>query len=90
MFIFQMCFHNDDSVNDFFEVTFRFPDKSHVLLMRIFDRWGSMVFEQRGNGIGDQIKWDGTFKGRDLQPGVYTYAFQFETEGNEPNGGMEM
>ena len=43
-----------------------------------------MVFEQRGNGIGDQIKWDGTFKGRDLQPGVYTYAFQFETEGNEP------
>lgn len=75
---------NDDSVNDFFEVTFRFPDRSHVLLMRIFDRWGSMVFEQRGTGVGDQIKWDGTFKGRDLQPGVYTYAFQFETEGNEP------
>ncbi|MBK9271207.1 MAG: gliding motility-associated C-terminal domain-containing protein [Saprospiraceae bacterium] len=75
---------NGDGVNEFFEVTFRFPDKSQLLVMRIFDRWGSLVFEQTGNGIGDQVKWDGTTKGRDLLPGVYTYALQFITEGNEP------
>jgi len=39
----------------------------HVL--RIFNRWGELVFETED--IND--KWDGTYRGEDLNPGVYVY-----------------
>lgn len=75
---------NGDGVNEFFEVTFRFPDRSMINQMMIFDRWGNLVFERKGSGIGDNVRWDGTYMGRDLQPGVYTYAIQYQAEGEAP------
>ena len=40
-----------------------------VLTFRIFDRWGEMVFETHERGVG----WDGTYKGKKLDPDVYDY-----------------
>ena len=35
----------------------------------VYDRWGEKVFETNDQTIG----WDGTYKGKDLNPGVFTY-----------------
>lgn len=39
------------------------------MIFRIFDRWGEMVFETEDRLIG----WDGTFRGKALDPDVYDY-----------------
>jgi gliding motility-associated-like protein len=42
------------------------------MLFRVFDRWGELVFESTNRSDG----WDGTFKGRPLDPDVYDYYLQ--------------
>lgn len=37
--------------------------------LKIFDRWGELVFETQDQSLG----WDGTFKGKALDPDVYVY-----------------
>jgi gliding motility-associated-like protein len=39
------------------------------MTFRIYDRWGEMVFEAFDRTIG----WDGSFRGKDLDPDVYDY-----------------
>lgn len=39
----------------------------------IYDRWGSVVFETNDQ----QIKWDGRFKTKYLNPGVFVYSVQY-------------
>ena len=39
--------------------------------MRIYNRWGQKVFET--NDLN--IKWDGTFRGLPVDPGVFVYYF---------------
>jgi len=35
----------------------------------IFDRWGNLIFETKDQNVG----WDGTYKGKKVDPGVYAY-----------------
>ena len=45
----------------------------------IFDRWGNQVFRRQGippSSDGTILGWDGTYKGRIMDPGVYVYAIQ--------------
>ncbi|MEL6923218.1 MAG: gliding motility-associated C-terminal domain-containing protein, partial [Bacteroidota bacterium] len=44
-------------------------DNVEINLLRIYNRWGEMVYET--NDITK--KWDGTFRGQPLNPGVYVY-----------------
>ena len=37
--------------------------------MQIFDRWGEMIFESFDASVG----WDGTYKGKLVQSGTYTW-----------------
>ena len=54
--------------------------------IRIFDRWGNMVYETEneapspstGNGF-----WDGTYNGQDMQSGVYVVVVQVTYIDNE-------
>ncbi|MBL4624022.1 MAG: gliding motility-associated C-terminal domain-containing protein, partial [Flavobacteriales bacterium] len=39
------------------------------LNLEIFNRWGEKVFETNDQSIG----WDGTYKGKDVDPAVYVY-----------------
>ena len=39
------------------------------MVCRIFDRWGELVFESYDRLDG----WDGTFRGKDMDPDVYDY-----------------
>ncbi len=44
-------------------------DRVEIRTLRIFNRWGELVFET--NDVDD--KWDGTFRGQLLNPAVYVY-----------------
>ncbi|MEP7197519.1 MAG: gliding motility-associated C-terminal domain-containing protein [Saprospiraceae bacterium] len=74
---------NGDNLNDVVVPEFRFPDRSRIKVYRVFDRWGGMVYERLEGGFSEKFGWDGKFNGRDLNPGVYTYAILFETKDQE-------
>jgi gliding motility-associated-like protein len=57
---------NGDSENDVLYVRGIWIEK---MIFRIFDRWGEIVFESTDPTIG----WDGTFRGRKLDPDVYDF-----------------
>jgi gliding motility-associated-like protein len=57
---------NGDGVNDEFNVEVRNYLTFHIL---IFDRWGELVFESYDPMVG----WDGTFRGKECNPGVFVY-----------------
>ena len=57
---------NQDNENDVLFVRGRNVEK---LLLKIYDRWGELVFETNQQNIG----WDGTFKGELVDPGVFVY-----------------
>jgi len=63
---------NNDGVNDRFAV-FITPFVERMGPMRIFDRWGNMMYV----GIEEQLTldegWDGTTNGKPVNEGVYTY-----------------
>ena len=57
---------NGDDNNDVLFVRGIFIEK---MIFRIFDRWGELVFESENPQIG----WDGTFRGKKLDPDVYDF-----------------
>ena len=64
---------NGDGINDRFLLQDD-GDVTAVLLMRIFDRWGGMVFEQAQFLPNDPaFGWDGRFRGKPASAGVYTW-----------------
>ncbi len=66
---------NNDGRNDDFKI-FTGLGVTTINYLRIYDRWGNLIHEEKGllpsaAGAG---KWDGTFKGDPLNPGVYIYV----------------
>jgi gliding motility-associated-like protein len=62
------CFTpNNDQINDAWVIDNMelYPDLS----LSIFNKWGNLVFEQRGN----YTPWDGSYNARDLPAGTYYY-----------------
>ncbi|MCB0535380.1 MAG: gliding motility-associated C-terminal domain-containing protein, partial [Saprospiraceae bacterium] len=60
-------------------------DVEMVHLLRIFDRWGELLFERRDFSPNDPAQgWDGTFRGDAVAPGVYVYYLVIRlANGNE-------
>lgn len=63
---------NGDGQNDVLKVFG--PGVASVKLLRVFNRWGQLVFET----TNPNISWDGTFNGAELNPGVYMYYMDVE------------
>ncbi|MCB0564499.1 MAG: gliding motility-associated C-terminal domain-containing protein [Phaeodactylibacter sp.] len=64
---------NDDGRNDRFFI-YDGGDVQVVKTFSIFDRWGNQLFLRTNIGSNDYPNgWDGTFKGRPVNPGVYVY-----------------
>lgn len=57
---------NGDGSNDLLYVR---GNNLYGVRFTIFDRWGEMIFETND----PNIPWDGTFKGKELDPGVFTW-----------------
>ena len=69
---------NFDGMNDVFMV-FGSVAVAQVKEFQVFDRWGNLVYETE-NVITDNpdYGWDGTFKGKPVNPGVYVYSIGIE------------
>jgi gliding motility-associated-like protein len=57
---------NDDKENDILFVRGRNVEE---MVLKIYDRWGELVFETDKKSVG----WDGTYKGDLVEPGVFVY-----------------
>lgn len=65
-----------DGNNDAFTV-FSNGDVQEVLSMRIFDRWGDMLFMQKNFPPNDLSKgWVGTYNGKTLNTNVFVYLIE--------------
>jgi gliding motility-associated-like protein len=63
--------------NGLFYLSSRAPE--HVNWLRIYDRWGSLLFENKDFMTNDpQSGWDGMYKGEILPPGVFVYVAELE------------
>ena len=64
---------NFDGVNDFFTL-YGGPAASSIEVLRIFDRWGGMVYEGFDLALGDEsLGWDGTWRGERMGTGVFAF-----------------
>lgn len=69
---------NDDGINDRFFVN---TDSSvkRITRLRIFDRWGALVFEQKDSSPNaPDAGWDGKIRGKRATQGVYAYTLEVE------------
>ncbi len=84
---------NGDGVNDEFEITGlanSFPDFE----MKIYNRWGNIVFDYKNNGRSIPQWWDGfsngrmTIKSTNMAPtGTYFYVINFNDDNRKPESG---
>jgi gliding motility-associated-like protein len=65
---------NGDQGNDVLYVRGIWIEKC---IFRVFNRWGELVFETTDQNIG----WDGTFKGKKLDPDVFDYYLDVDCLG---------
>lgn len=73
---------NDDGSNDKFYPRGR--GLYSIKVLRIFNRWGEIVFENRNFQPNDASKgWDGKYKGREPHPDVYVYQVEVFCDNGE-------
>jgi gliding motility-associated-like protein len=73
---------NGDGSNDVFIVRGRGLDR--VKSLRIFNRWGEVVFEKRDFAVNDpSAGWDGRYKGNKPQADVYVYQVEIFCENSQ-------
>ncbi|MGC4037232.1 MAG: PKD domain-containing protein [Chitinophagaceae bacterium] len=66
---------NGDGSNDKFYPRGKGIDR--VQLLRVFNRWGEVVFEKDNFPVNDaSYGWDGRYKGKNPQAGVYVYQVE--------------
>lgn len=69
---------NGDGINDYFTISGR-HNLNNIVSFRIFDRWGNQLFEKTDVTPGvPQLGWDGKFKDKPMQPGVYVFVAELE------------
>ncbi len=62
-----------NGINDIFQV-YAGVGVQEILLLRVFDRWGELVYETENISPFDgKTGWDGTFKGQEMNPAVFVY-----------------
>ncbi|MEZ4978315.1 MAG: gliding motility-associated C-terminal domain-containing protein [Chitinophagales bacterium] len=66
---------NSDGVNDLF---YPLNNNLDYYLIKIFNRWGELVYF--GNELGSA--WDGTYKGRNAEIGVYSFYSEYRFKNN--------
>lgn len=70
---------NDDGSNDYF-IGFGFL--SSKVDLKVFNRWGELLYNNEGNNV----PWDGKFKGEHVQGDVYVYkmvAYDYQDQPHE-------
>lgn len=65
---------NPKGLNKEFGPVVAFYGEARPYLLQIYNRWGQLLFESRDVDQG----WDGSYKGKLVQPGVYVYLLNYE------------
>ena len=68
-----------DSYNNTFRPIFTSGYDPYDFHMTIFNRWGEIIFET----FDDQYGWDGTYNGKLMQDGTYTWKIEFKQLKND-------
>ena len=68
---------NGDGNNDVLQCYMGCDFPYQGIRFEVFDRWGGLVYSNKSSEI-NSIVWDGTFKGKALDPGVYAWFFEYE------------
>lgn len=66
---------NGDGINDVFEIFPHCDFELRIIQMEIYNRWGERVYY---SSQPETNPWDGTFKGRELDPGPFTWRLEYE------------
>lgn len=68
---------DQDGLNDFFQVYGSGIGVQEVELLQVWGRWGGLIWEGRHFLLNDPaIGWDGTWKGKSMDPGVFAYSMK--------------
>lgn len=70
---------DDDEFNQTFKPIFSSGFDPYDFNMLIFNRWGEIIFESNNAEMG----WDGTYHGKYVQEGTYTWKIEFKTSKND-------
>jgi gliding motility-associated-like protein len=71
---------NGDGVNDYFLIYGQ--DIINIISLRVFDRWGELIFLNENIAPGDEQQgWDGFFRGSSATSGVYAFIAEIELKG---------
>jgi len=72
-------FAPDGASSDQYFTVFGSADVAEVVLLEVYDRWGSMLFRRAHFPAGvDALGWDGRYKGELALPGTYVYVVEVE------------
>lgn len=75
---------NGDGINDVFSLNARNGINGTIIHFNIFDRWGSLVYTQKGFPIRSSTHWwNGQVQNRIAPEGVYVYQIKIDLEGEE-------
>ncbi len=70
---------DNDQFNQTFQPVFYSGFDPYDFTLLIFDRWGELIFESHDASIG----WDGTYMGKIVMEGVYTWKIEFKTRASD-------
>ena len=68
-----------DMFNQTFKPIFTSGYDPYNYVLYIYNRWGELIFESRDPDYG----WDGTYNGKLVQQGTYTWLIQFKAPNND-------
>ncbi len=72
-----------DNYNDYFTI-FAGRNITNIQLMRVYDRWGTQLFERRNFPPNDEpLGWDGSFNGTKMNPGVFIWYAEINLPGGK-------
>jgi CHU_C Type IX secretion signal domain len=70
---------NSTSGNQRFTIYPEYESIENIKTLKIYDRWGNMVFTTQNIPAGDPaLGWDGTLSGRKFNPGVFIWVAELE------------
>ncbi|MDA9774590.1 gliding motility-associated C-terminal domain-containing protein, partial [Saprospiraceae bacterium] len=67
---------NNDAINDFFQIFINENWLSPEVKVSIYNRWGEEIFYSEE----PDFTWDGSFRNKSLNSGVYAYYIEIEVE----------
>jgi gliding motility-associated-like protein len=69
---------NGDGINDVLFANVTFSSSTDYVFM-VYDRWGNVIFQTDNPQIG----WDGKYKNKKVEQGVYVYYIRFSSSENK-------